>query len=481
MNSNVCHRCRIKPAELSCKKCRTSLCFECDSFVHSSLKKNHHREKIKNCTISEQVTNYETNFNFYNNNSPSHFDKNDLEENNEFDYNYNQLNLNNDSPMNKGSTFRKKINSVSRISHDKLVNTYNSGFNLEEKSNMNLTYNLDYKNKKKNLKERNNKIGNAKDIKLSHINSERNSIKENYNITNQIPNLSCKYVGQIKDIFSQEKKNLILKINNLTQELENTKKNLTERITYLHKHLYEIENKYESDIREQSNKNLLELKKSEEEKNLQTTKLQNIIKDQNNIINELKTKIKNLENKMNDKENSFLKSNRKIENILKEKEELEKYYKNEIEQMQKKHNEEKESLISEYEHVINQISAELDINKKNYFNALKEIKEKENMIQDVVDNANNEKEQMNNDIIKLKEQNNLEQNNLMELNSELKFESDNKTEEIEHLKNEIKNLTEENEMMRSRVKKLNGANYDIKYYNSKINEIVKDTLSKKSK
>ena len=150
--------------------------------------------------------------------------------------------------------------------HDKLVNTYNSGFNLDEKSNMNLTYNLDYKNKKKYLKERNNKIGNAKDIKLSHINSERNSIKENYKITNQIPNLSCKYVGQIKDIFSQEKKSLILKINNLTQELENTKKNLTERITYLHKHLYEIENKYESDLREQSNKNLLELKKSEEEK-----------------------------------------------------------------------------------------------------------------------------------------------------------------------------------------------------------------------
>ena len=109
--------------------------------------------------------------------------------------------ISNDSPMNKGSTFRKKINSVSRISHDKLVNTYNSGFNLDEKSNMNLTYNLDYKNKKKNLKERNNKIGNVKDIKLSHINSERNSIKENYNITNQIPNLSCKYVGQIKDIF----------------------------------------------------------------------------------------------------------------------------------------------------------------------------------------------------------------------------------------------------------------------------------------
>ena len=98
--------------------------------------------------------------------------------------------------------------------------------------------------------------------------------------------MSSRYVNQIKDIFGQEKKNLIIKINNLTQELDTTKKNLTERITYLHKHLYEIENKYETDIREQENNHLLNLKKAEEEKNEQTTKLQNIIKEQNNTINQ---------------------------------------------------------------------------------------------------------------------------------------------------------------------------------------------------
>ena len=148
--------------------------------------------------------------------------------------------------------------------------------------------------------------------------------------------------------------------------------------------------------------------------------------------------------------------------------------------MKKKHTEEKESLISEYEHVINQISAELDINKKNYFNALKEIKEKEGMIQDVVDSANNEKEQMTNDIIKLKEQNNLEQNNLMEINSQLKYESENKTEEIEFLRNEIQSLTEENEIMKSKVKKMNQYNQGDRFSNSKIDEIIRDTLSRKT-
>ena len=483
MNSNSCYRCRIKPAELSCKDCQTALCFHCDNFVHSSLKRSHKREKLKNFSFSDQTTNFETNINFYNNNSPTHLDnKENFIDNNELDFNKKLNIMNNDSQMINESKFKTKLNSISRISQDKLFGTYNNGFNIKYDENQNLSrnYNLDYINKK-NSDENKNNIGNIKDIKLSNINSNRSSINNNLKNSLQIPNLSSKYLKQIKEIYEHERKGLIIKINNLTQELEETKNNLSERINYLHKHLYEIENKYQSELKEQNNIYLLKSKKEEEEKNLQITKLQNIIKEQNYIINELKINIKNLESTMEDKENSFLKNNRTIENILNEKESLEKYYKNEIEQIKKKHNEEKESLISEYEHVINQISAELDINKKNYFNALKEIKEKENMIQTVVDNANNEKEQMNNDILKLKEQNNLEQNNLMEINSELKYESENKSEEIEQLKNEIKNLTEANEMMRSKTKKMNRYNNNMEYYNSKINEIIKDTLSKKTK
>ena len=482
MNSNICHRCRIKASELSCKECQTSLCSQCDNFVHSSLKRSHKREKIKNFSFSEQNTNYETNFNFYNNNSPSKMDKNEIiEENYENDFNINQLNIKDESPNNYELKYPNKSVNISRISQDKLLGSYNSGFNInnDDFPNMNLTYNLEYKNKRKNFDENNN-IGNIKDIKLSNINSKRYSIKNNYTNNNYIPNLSSRYVKQIKEIYEQERKSLIDKINKLIQELDTTKTNLSERISYLHKHLYEIENKYKMDLREQNNKNLINSKKTEEENNKKVEKLQNIISDQNNIINELNLKIKNLENQISEKDNSFSKTNRKIENILNEKDSLENYYKNELEQLKKRHNEEKESLISEYEHVINQISAELDINKKNYFNALKEIKEKENMIQNVVDKAFNEKEQLNNDIIKLKEQNNLEQNNLMEINSELKFESENKTEEIEQLKNEIKNLTEENELMKSKVKKMNGQNNGVIFSNSRIKEMIKDTLSKKT-
>ena len=53
------------------------------------------------------------------------------------------------------------------------------------------------------------------------------------------------------------------------------------------------------------------------------------------------------------------------------------------------------------------------------------------MIQNIVDNANSEKELQNNNLMRLREQNNKDQKNLMKLNSELKNESENKSEQIQ--------------------------------------------------
>ena len=100
------------------------------------------------------------------------------------------------------------------------------------------------------------------------------------------------------------------------------------------------------------------------------------------------------------------------------------------------------------------------------------------MIQKVVDNANNEKEQMSSDFNKIREQNNKDQKNLMQLNYELKNESDNKKEQIEKLKTEIKNLSEANEKMKSKVKKMKKQNTEMKMSNSKLNNILKEKYSK---
>jgi hypothetical protein len=291
-----------------------------------------------------------------------------------------------------------------------------------------------------------------------------------------MPNVSSKYINQIKEIYEQERKGLISKINKLTQELNDTKANLSERIDYLHKHLYETENKHKLELNESKYNNGIETKRLEDEKNLKIDKLQNIINSQNNTINDLKLKIKNLEDIMEEKESIYLKRERDIDNILNEKKDLENYFKNEIEQMNKKHNEEKANLISEYEQVIQQLSSELDTHKKNYSKALVEIAEKEIIIQKMVNEVNNEKQQMDNNVIKLKEKNSKDQKNLMKLNYDLKIESENKSEVIERLKTEIHNLNEENEKMKSRVKKMKKINSEMKLTNIKLNNVVKNMI-----
>ena len=461
MNSMICHRCRIKPAEYICKECNSSLCNECDNFVHSSLKRLHNRENIPflekmNSPSSELNTNYDTNLNFYSNRIKKEKDfENQINENDNY-YNYDDIY--------SGLNLSSKKNKFSNISPEKLYYPLGSS-PIEE-------------NKNNNLYDLYNNYNNNNNINIisyrSKSNSHNNSFKKG-NILN-MPNVSSKCINQIKEIYEQERKGLISKINKLTQELNDTKANLSERIDYLHKHLYETENKHKLELNESKYNNGIETKRLEDEKNLKIDKLQNIINSQNNTINDLKLKIKNLEDKMDEKESIYLKRERDIDNILNEKKDLENYFKNEIEQMNKKHNEEKASLISEYEQVINKISSKLDTNKKNYAKALEEIAEKENLMQNMVNKVNNEKQQMDNNVIKLKEKNSKDQKNLMKLNYDLKIESENKSEVIERLKTEIHHLNEENQKMKSRVKKMKKINSEMKLTNIKLNNVVKNMI-----
>ena len=455
----ICHRCRIKPAEYICKECNSSLCNECDNFVHSSLKRSHNRGKVPspekmNSPSSELNTNYDTNLNIYSNRLQKEKNfENEINENDKY-YNYDDIY--------SGFYLSSKQNKFSNISPEKLYYPSNNS-PIEENKNNNL-YDL-YNNYNNND---NNKIKAYR----SKSNSHNNSFIKNKILAT--PNVSSKCINQIKEIYEQERKGLISKINKLTQKLNDTKINMTERIDYLHKHLYETENKHKLELNESKYNNGIETKRLEDEKNLKIDKLQSIINSQNDTINDLELKIKNFEEAINEKENIYLKRDRDIDNILNEKKELENYFKDEIEQINKKHNEEKENLISEYEQVIRQLSSELDTNKKNYAKALVEIAEKENIIKNMVNEVNNEKLQMDDNVMKLKEKSSKDQRNLMKLNYELKLESDNKSEVIDRLKTEIQNLNEENEKMKSRVKKMKKINSEMKLTNIKLNNVVKN-------
>ena len=129
MNSNICHRCRIKPSNFICNECQSSLCSQCDSFVHSSLKRSHKRQKINilNSASSDLNTNYETNLNFYPN---SIINNENLDENNNNNSITNDMNDNfNYIKNNNEINSRNQINNISKLASDRLLYSYNSFFN----------------------------------------------------------------------------------------------------------------------------------------------------------------------------------------------------------------------------------------------------------------------------------------------------------------------------------------------------------------
>ena len=289
MNSNICHRCRIKESIFICSQCKSALCTQCDSFVHSALKRFHKREKI---TFPKKLNCFCKSNNNANNTKNLKFHQNPLIK----QKNMNEINGSiNESIMKNFDTKserneRNMKNNISNICQNRLYQSCNSFYN---------------------------------DNLIPNTMSNQNDL-----IMNQIPNMSSRYIKKIEEIYEQERKGLISKINQLTQELEDSEKNLSERIDYLHNHLYELENRHKREMNGIKIKNDLEIKKLEEEKNIKINVLQNTINNQNNKINELKEKIKNLKNSMNAKESTYLKKDRDANNIMNEKENLEKYYKN---------------------------------------------------------------------------------------------------------------------------------------------------------
>ena len=140
-----------------------------------------------------------------------------------------------------------------------------------------------------------------------------NSIEQSYNdINNEIneknKNVSGFYINEVKSAYTNEKNELILKINQLSKELVDTKTNLGEHIDYLNNQIIDIENKYKDELSE------LTLKYSEDLK-------------YNSIQNE--TRIKELESELNvEKE-----KNEKLQNKLDEYEQTIKNKDNEIEKL----------------------------------------------------------------------------------------------------------------------------------------------------
>ena len=121
MNSNICHRCRVKPSVFICNECQSSLCSKCDNFVHSSLKRSHKRDKIvlMSSASSDRNTNYETNLNFY----PNLLIKKENE--------YENMN---EKEMNDNLNYMNDNNNLEFFSPNRLLYSNSRGFNTNIKN-----------------------------------------------------------------------------------------------------------------------------------------------------------------------------------------------------------------------------------------------------------------------------------------------------------------------------------------------------------
>ena len=292
MKNETCNRCRLKYSLIECDNCQETFCAECDSYIHSIISKKDHIRKMiysesTHDTISKLNSNYEPK------NFPFEFSQYNA-------YNTNMKNNNIDFPY-KNTLFEefKNDENSQRINYRQ---TFNSFGDINE--------DFDNFNEMKNNESKYNK------------------------------NISGYYINEIKNVYSTEKNELILKINELSKELVDTKTNLGEHIDYLNNQIIDIEKKHKEEISE------LILKYSEDFK-INSLEKDTRIKELESELNYEKEKNENLQKKLNEYE-QIIKSNKNdIEKLSEEKafidnakKENEERLKEKISNIDKTHNEE---------------------------------------------------------------------------------------------------------------------------------------------
>ena len=386
MKNETCNRCRLKYSLIECDNCQETFCSECDSYIHSIISKKDHIRKMiysesTHDTISKLNSNYEPK------NFPFEFSQYNA-------YNTNMKNNNIDFPY-KNTLFEefKNDENSQRINYRQ---TFNSFGDINE--------DFDNFNEMKNNESKYNK------------------------------NISGYYINEIKNVYSTEKNELILKINELSKELVDTKTNLGEHIDYLNNQIIDIEKKHKEEISE------LILKYSEDFK-INSLEKDTRIKQLESELNYEKEKNENLQKKLNEYE-QIIKSNKNdikklseekafIDNAKKENEER---LKEKISNIDKTHNEEIINLKKTYQNELNKMKTELDNNKLNYMKMTEESKENMNKI---ITERKKEKLVYSNEMNKLKE------------------DITNKISENQKLNIAIKDLKKNNQKLNEKVSKMN--------------------------
>ena len=444
MNNETCNRCRIKYSLIKCENCKETFCTECDSYIHSiSTKKDHLRKMIY--TESTHDTISKLNLNFEPRLTQSNFDGS------------------------QNSFFNTNKFLSTRISN---IPNRNSNYTLyEELKN-------DDNNQKINYRQTFNSFGEGND-NLENFNSMEQSYNDINNEKNK--NVSGFYINEVKNAYTCEKNELIIKINELSKELVDTKTNLGEHIDYLNNQIIDIENKYKEELSE------LSLKYSEDLK-YNTIQKETIIKELESALNLEKEKNEKLQNKLDEYEQTIKNKNNEIEKLAEEKasinnakKESEERFKEKISRMDKSHTDEINSLKNTFENELNKVKTELDKNKLDYMKVTEESKENINKI---ITERKKEKMLYNNEMNKLKEDiiNKISENQKLNIAiKELKKNNQRLNEKVFKMNEEINYKEMEKKDMINEIDKIQREKDEVKRINNKYHSVIYGRFRNSSK
>ena len=438
MNNEICNRCRIKYSLINCENCKETFCTECDSYIHSiSTKKDHLRKMIY--TESTHDTISKLNLNYEPRQTQSNLDcsQNSLFNTNKF------LSTRMSNIPNKNSNYTL---------YDELKNDENS-----KRINYRQTFN--------SFREGNDNL------------EDYNSIEQSYNdINNEIneknKNVSGFYINEVKSAYTNEKNELILKINQLSKELVDTKTNLGEHIDYLNSQIIDIENKYKDELSELTLKYSEDLKYNSIQNETRIKELESELNVEREKNEKLQNKLDEYEQTIKNKDNEIEKLNEEKASIDNAKKESEERFKQKISKMDKSHTDKINSLKKSFENELNKVKTELDMNKKDYIKMTEESKEN---INKMITERKQEKIMYTNEMNKLKEDiiNKISENQKLNITiNDLKKNNQKLNEKVLKMTEEINYKEIEKKEMINELDKIQREKDYVKRINNKYHNVI---------
>lgn len=427
----ICHNCKIKEAEYNCDKCKRAFCKTCDLYIHSfSSKIRHIRRKLFNISQKKQ---YETARNKYS-----------TDENGLYVYTgntnrkYNSLYKSPREPLfEKENHNFYSPNSPQSINYYEYLSPKKCNLKLKNKSSSpnpsninninNITYNLNSNNKEydDNKYNENNEIinYNISNNKKINLSPQELSASDELNETNQSLKRTKSFNSTIakNNLNSfEEKIKLMKKISQLHCELSNTRSDIDQKLDILNNNLHNYNEINKKEMIKLNKKNINEINNISSQKDTLIKHLKDILKDQEETIQKLLKKKKNLEADINENKYLIEKYTKEKNNYIKEKENNETLYNEKKNMLQERHEREIEKIRNDYDNELGRLSTKYIQTKSEYLN---EIKKGNEIIEEYKIKGQKEVELISNEIDKLQNINdikNKEQEEAINNNNELK-------------------------------------------------------------